>query len=91
MVLCLESTDVPFAGSVDNLRVTGELNDVDGVVTIGVRGIVAPDHAWPYSMDTPQMSAETQSVQLLPYYSWANCGPSSMRVWLPTEGDAVAV
>ena len=91
VVLCLESTDVPFAGSVDNLRVTGELNDVDGVVTIGVRGIVAPDHAWPYGMDTPEMSSETQSVQLLPYYSWANRGPSSMRVWLPTERDAVAV
>ncbi|MEV0173917.1 hypothetical protein AB0I00_22695 [Streptomyces sp. NPDC050803] len=25
-------------------------------------------------------------MTLVPYHSWANRGPSTMRVWLPTTG-----
>lgn len=90
VVLCLESTDVPNVESVDELRATGELHDVDGVVTVGIRRIVAPNHAWPYGVDVPEISPETENVELLPYHSWANRGPSTMRVWLPVQEDTVA-
>ncbi|MGM7666001.1 glycoside hydrolase family 127 protein [Microbacterium sp. A93] len=84
VVMCLESTDAAFAASVDEVRVTGELTEVDGVVSVGVRHMIPADHAWPYEVASVEISAETHSVPLLPYYSWANRGPSSMRVWLPT-------
>lgn len=90
IVMCLESTDVPNADSVDELRATGELHDIDGVVSIGIRRMVVPDHAWPFGVAAPDISSETDSVELLPYHSWANRGPSTMRVWLPVEGDTVA-
>jgi len=87
VVMCLESTDVPFASNVDELRATGELVDIDGVVTVGVRHMVAWEEAWPYGVEAAEISPETQRVTLLPYHSWANRGPSSMRVWLPMVGD----
>jgi len=90
VVLCLESTDVPFDGSVDDLRVTGELGDVDGVVTVGVRSMTARDLTWPYGVDAPELSSEITPVPLVPYHSWANRGPSSMRIWLPVEVDVLA-
>jgi DUF1680 family protein len=90
VVLCLESTDVPFDGSVDDLRVTEELSDVDGVVTVSLRSMAARDLAWPYGVDAPELSAEIARVPLVPYHSWANRGPSSMRIWLPVEVDALA-
>jgi DUF1680 family protein len=85
LVMCLESTDVPNAESVDGLRATGELEDVDGVVTIGIRRMSTRDHDWPYGVDTPELAPETENVRLLPYHAWANRGPSTMRVWLPVE------
>ncbi|MET0715795.1 MAG: glycoside hydrolase family 127 protein, partial [Mycetocola sp.] len=91
LVLCLESTDVPNADSVDELRATGELHDVDGVVSIGIRRLTVADHDWPFGVGAPEISSETESVTLLPYHSWANRGPSTMRVWLPVEGDTASV
>lgn len=90
VVMCLESTDVASAGSVDEVRATGELRDIDGVVTVGVRRMVTPEHSWPYGLSVAEVVPETESVQLVPYHSWANRGPSSMRVWLPIVGDTVA-
>ncbi|MGM7697080.1 glycoside hydrolase family 127 protein [Microbacterium sp. A84] len=84
VVMCLESTDAAFAASVDEVRVTGELTEVGGVVSVGVRHMIPAEHAWPYEVASVEISAETHSVPLVPYYSWANRGPSSMRVWLPT-------
>ena len=90
VVMCLESTDVASAGSVDEVRATGELRDVDGVVTVDVRRMVTLEHSWPYGLSVAEVLPETESVQLVPYHSWANRGPSSMRVWLPIVGDTVA-
>ena len=88
--MCLESTDLPFAGNVDDVRATGELLDIDGVVTVKVRHMVAREEAWPYGVDVAEVSPEAKSVTLLPYHSWANRGPSSMRVWLPIVGDTAS-
>lgn len=85
LVMCLESTDVPNAETVDGLRATGELDDLDGVVTIGIRRLSIPDRAWPYGVDAPEGAPETEMVPLLPYHAWANRGPSTMRVWIPVE------
>ena len=45
-----------------------------------------PDE-WPYQpvgdAEPPEESKQVE-VPLVPYNRWANRGPSSMRVWLPT-------
>jgi DUF1680 family protein len=44
------------------------------------------DETWPYRpLDTPAVppAADRTGIVLVPYHSWANRGPSTMRVWLP--------
>ena len=45
-----------------------------------------PDGAWPYFDGEGDGAAEGEDVDvpLVPYNSWANRGPSTIRVWLPT-------
>ncbi len=90
LVMCLESTDIPSSTSVDDLRATGGIRDSGGEVTIAVHRMTVSDHAWPYGVDTPEISPETEHVRLQPYHSWANRGPSTMRVWLPVDGNTVS-
>ena len=46
----------------------------------------ATDAAWPYEpLDRPlAANADRTGIVLVRYHSWANRGPSTMRVWLPT-------
>ncbi|MBG6237861.1 DUF1680 family protein [Mycetocola sp. CAN_C7] len=91
VVMCLESTDAGHVSTVDEVRVTGDLRDDDGVVTVGTRRLTVSDDAWPYGVDSATLDADTARVRLLPYHSWANRGPSTMRVWLPLESaDSVS-
>jgi DUF1680 family protein len=92
LVLCLESTDAPSLGSVNQARIVTELAEEDGVVTVGVRGLDVTDADWPYGTATgPRSGATLERVALRPYHSWANRGPSTMRVWMPVDGsDSVA-
>ncbi|MGO4757861.1 glycoside hydrolase family 127 protein, partial [Streptomyces sp. 2MCAF27] len=46
---------------------------------------------WPYApldrpATTPPPAPERAEIVLVPYRSWANRGPSTMRVWLPMAG-----
>ena len=42
---------------------------------------------WPYvPTDSDENLGEPFSAVLVPYHSWANRGPSTMRVWMPTTG-----
>jgi DUF1680 family protein len=34
-----------------------------------------------------QRRAERVHVRLIPYYAWANRGPSEMTVWMPLVGS----
>jgi DUF1680 family protein len=93
LVLCLESTDAPSLRTVNEARINAELSEQDGVVTVGVRGLDLTDPAWPYDQAARTGSPGTafERVALRPYYSWANRGPSTMRVWMPVEGsDSIA-
>jgi len=93
-VLCVESVDVPEVSHVDELRVDTSVpprDDGDGVVVravaldLGRAAGVPADGALPY-YDRPAEPARTRAldVRLTPYHDWANRGPSTMRVWLPT-------
>ncbi|KXK61187.1 hypothetical protein AWW66_14860 [Micromonospora rosaria] len=89
VVLALESVDVAGGGSVDDLRVDTRQPPrvVDGRVTVRCRRIRPREDEWPYR-GTPAppdpVDADLDEVALVAYHAWANRGPSTMRVWLPT-------
>ncbi|MET7332108.1 beta-L-arabinofuranosidase domain-containing protein [Nonomuraea sp. NPDC005650] len=90
-VLCAESHDLPRPGGLDVLAIdpgSAPRAEPGGAL---VRGRLAapPDRPWAYSgaPATPAADAGWFDVPLRPYHSWARRGPSSMRVWLPTEGE----
>ncbi|MFG6201523.1 glycoside hydrolase family 127 protein [Nonomuraea sp. JJY05] len=90
-VLCAESHDLPHSGGLDALAIDPRAvprSEPGGVL---VRGRLAapPDRPWAYSGAAAASAADVEwfDVPLRPYHSWARRGPSSMRVWLPIEGE----
>jgi uncharacterized protein len=92
LVYCAESVDLPDGHDVDVVRVDPSAPPEDGkdgtVVTAGRISAhdVQRDETWPYrpldaTAATPP--ADRTAIVLVPYHSWANRGPSTMRVWLP--------
>ena len=100
LVLCAESTDLPGGSDVGDLLLdtTGELIDtapagpgtVQPWVTAAGRITSTLDEFWPYQGESRARTGPGQSVgiRLIPYHQWANRGPSTMRVWIPTVPDA---
>jgi uncharacterized protein len=90
-VLCLESTDAE-GQSVNFARIDtrAPLLDEDGVTTAELRFAELSPVAWPYTDDGDNQAplSGTLRVALHPYASWANRGPSTMRVWIPEEQGA---
>ncbi|MBM7494296.1 DUF1680 family protein [Micromonospora luteifusca] len=90
LVLALESVDVPDVETVDELRVDTSQPPrlVNGRVTVHCRRVHPREHDWPYRTDavesTPTLGEGLDEVALVAYHDWANRGPSTMRVWLPT-------
>ncbi|PMR57762.1 hypothetical protein C1A38_28180 [Verrucosispora sp. ts21] len=91
LVYALESVDVPGVASVDDLRVdvTRPPRLRDGQVLVRCRQVRGQEHDWPYRADAAESAPvpvdEFDDVPLVPYHAWANRGPSTMRVWLPTD------
>jgi DUF1680 family protein len=89
LVYCAESVDLPDGREVDVVRVDPNAEPVDGPDdTVVAPGELAepPDQGWPYRPPGQAVvpATERNGVVLVPYHSWANRGPSTMRVWLPT-------
>jgi hypothetical protein len=86
LVLCVESVDLPGGVGVDSVRLDPEerLEVDDGVVTAGGRLVEVGDQPWPYTGSPDAVTGDTIPVPLVPYHQWANRGPSTMRVWVPT-------
>ncbi|UUU20364.1 glycoside hydrolase family 127 protein [Streptomyces sp. DSM 40750] len=101
LVYCAESVDLPDGHEVDAIRVDTSVDPEDGpgatdasAGTVVVAGEVAVptgdgDAAWPYeALGHPApRPADPTGIVLVPYHSWANRGPSTMRVWLPTAEE----
>ncbi|MFI1728451.1 glycoside hydrolase family 127 protein [Streptomyces acidicola] len=95
LVYCAESVDLPDGREVDAVRVDPSVVPEDGPGDAGGTVVVAgeigatpersDDAAWPYEpLDRPAArAADRTGIVLVPYHSWANRGPSTMRVWLP--------
>lgn len=88
VVLCAESVDLPDGLQVDDLVV-----DAGGALTdegAGARlsGWAVPRESaggWPYREPAAAPRGAPLDVVLTPYHAWANRGPSTMRIWLPTR------
>ncbi|WP_449374322.1 glycoside hydrolase family 127 protein [Arthrobacter psychrolactophilus] len=91
LVLCLESTDAPGIANVNEARILTELldrTDEGEGVTVAVCAATLTDGGWPYGAGAVvDNDAPVTRAALRPYYSWANRGPSTMRIWLPVVGS----
>ncbi|WP_328467908.1 glycoside hydrolase family 127 protein [Actinoplanes sp. NBC_00393] len=87
VVYALESVDLPGGLTVDDVRVDPDEPPrlVDGRVVVHLRQVAASDRTWPYT-DGPARApgADLGEIPLVAYHDWANRGPATMRVWLPT-------
>lgn len=82
-VLCLESVD-----DITDLRLdtSTPIAVHDGVPVVRVLvAQKADDAGWPYGAQHEPQSTTAIDVPLVPYHSWAERGPSTMRIWLPTQ------
>jgi len=89
LVLCSESVDLPGDVEVDAVRVDTREDPTDQDGSVVVSGaLVEGDHSagWPYvdATEPPRRRQRNAQIPLVPYHRWANRGPSTMRVWLPT-------
>ncbi|MEU7658024.1 glycoside hydrolase family 127 protein [Streptomyces lincolnensis] len=92
LVYCSESVDLPGGRDVDAVRVDPSVEPADGPddTVVAPGELAAPgaphDAPWPYGPVDPAAppAGERSGIVLVPYHSWANRGPSTMRVWLPT-------
>ena len=97
-VLCLESVDLAAASAagveVDDVGLVAldagtPPREVDGAVVVRLRVLPAGGAGtWPYGdrADPPSdLGSGLIDVPLVAYHDWANRGPSTMRVWLPTS------
>ena len=58
-----------------------EPDTLGGITPVTIAGFRAEDDGKLYSILPPRYVPQT--IRLIPYYTWANRGPSQMRVWLP--------
>ena len=83
IVLCLESVDLPGGIDTEDLIVTGSPVTTGRGARVTLRQRVhAASDAWPYGEPAVELAAPFDA-ELVPYHSWANRGPSTMRVWIP--------
>ncbi len=86
-VLALESVDLgDESGDVADamLDLSAPLIERDGQVWARIISTTSRDIAWPYETHNDELVAAPKEVPLIAYHSWANRGPSTMRIWIPT-------
>jgi DUF1680 family protein len=92
-VLALESVDLVAAGAPDAdvadyvLDRSVSPREQGGRVLVSLRPIPVADESWPYAEGTDAGVAPAGPVEvpLIPYHDWAERGPSTMRIWIPTS------
>lgn len=85
LVMCVESVDQPGGTDVSRLQVdtTGVLTERDGKVIAVGWNMDLPDDAVPYRTESPRSRKGPAEVGFVPYHTWGNRGPSTMRIWVP--------
>lgn len=85
VVYCLESVDLGDDIATAEVLVDAPPVDGDGEVRVRVRRGRRVEAGWPYQSGRPVMqeTSEPELVRVIPYRTWGNRGPSTMRVWIP--------
>jgi DUF1680 family protein len=92
LVLCLESADL--AGGEDIARISvdaatapadlGWSDQPAPVARANGSELLVAQARWPYNGAAEPHDGRSIPVPLVPYFAWANRGPGTMRVWLPS-------
>lgn len=87
LVYCLESTDQTEGIEINRIAVDVSVPPLVKGDKVFVRGFQYKEAETQLPYRTGVMDKEVKPVELIlrPYYSWANNGPSAMRVWLPIK------
>lgn len=85
LVLALEDVDLPVGVDVEHIELDADapLTATDDGAEVALRIRVDPEPAAVPGL--PAAPADRIRARLRPYKDWANRGPSTMRVWLPTS------
>ncbi|WP_370634553.1 glycoside hydrolase family 127 protein [Actinotalea sp. Marseille-Q4924] len=89
LVMCVESVDLGDDVAAVRVRTDQAPREEDGRVVVTASTVDLADTPWPYGVEPDAgavrgSSGGERSVPLVPYHHWANRGPSTMRVWMPT-------
>ncbi|WP_277212162.1 glycoside hydrolase family 127 protein [Isoptericola croceus] len=94
LVLCLESVDLPAGVALEEVRIdtAAEVRPHGDGAIVAARTLPLPDGGSgrpPFAAGQPvpgpsDGAAELLEVPLVPYHRWAERGPSTMRVFVPT-------
>ena len=86
LVLCVESVDLPAGRDVGAVRIdqSQSLEGGEGAIMATGRLVDDTDLGWPYPDSIGPSTGSDIPLRLVPYNQWANRGPSTMRVWIPT-------
>ncbi|MEV7634314.1 beta-L-arabinofuranosidase domain-containing protein [Microbacterium sp. NPDC089318] len=93
LVMCAESVDLPAGTDLADVRVSPQVSpsplgtDSASINAVTETAVEAP---WPYAPAKDETVTSTATLDLIPYYRWAERGPSTMRVWLPLAKNARA-
>lgn len=87
VVYCLESVDLPDGAEADQFVAATNITPRDVSNGVEIRGFLerARDDSWPYSGQEVAAERQPVSAAVVPYHSWANRGPATMRIWLRDE------
>ncbi|QAY64215.1 glycoside hydrolase family 127 protein [Xylanimonas allomyrinae] len=83
VVMALESVDLGADVATARVRTDAAPVEAEGRVLVPVRTVVPHDGGWPYGTRTEDDGAAERLVPLIAYHSWAERGPSTMRIWMP--------
>lgn len=95
LIYCFEGLDQPAGVNLSDAHICTNAplkaiwrEDMLGkVMEIKAQGIVKDMHSWEDTLyrTAPIASSQYQNIELtaIPYYTWANREPSTMRVWIP--------
>ncbi len=85
LVLALESADLPEGMDVNDVAIDAASGAIPTEAGAAVTLLALGDNGdgWPYGTPPKAAPIVIGQIDLLPYYRWANRGPSTMRVFIP--------
>jgi DUF1680 family protein len=95
IVYCLESSELPEEIPMENVAISKDTKlrgpfaseVLQGVSVIEADAVLKSSPEWHNELYRPLKRAEETKlkVRFIPYYAWANRGPTEMTVWLPVN------